>query len=105
MLQIHDGVVGSSQRQQSTRVPDWPNGAEQPPADQHHLPVPVRGGPTHWYQYLAYYKLYWVVAGVWALNLTWSSIWLRPFQFGPVEWVWRSLTYWHKQPMRLKATA
>jgi uncharacterized protein len=61
-------------------------------------------GPTHWYQYLAYYKLYWVVAAVWAVNLIWSPLWLSRFQFGPVEWVWRSLTYWHKQPMRLKAT-
>ncbi len=62
-------------------------------------------GPTHWYQYLAYYKLYYVVAGVWALNLVWSSIWLRYFQFGPVEWVWRSLTYWKRQPMRLRPAA
>ena len=60
-------------------------------------------GPTHWYQYLPYYKLYYVVAGVWAMNLVWSSVWLKYFQFGPVEWVWRSLTYWHRQPMRLKA--
>jgi uncharacterized protein len=62
-------------------------------------------GPTHWYQYIVYYKLYYVVAGVWALNLIWSSIWLKYFQFGPVEWVWRSLTYWKRQPMRLKTVA
>jgi uncharacterized protein len=62
-------------------------------------------GPTHWYQYLEYYKLYFVVAGVWALNLVWSPIWLSHFQFGPVEWVWRSLTYWHRQPMRLRPIA
>ncbi len=59
-------------------------------------------GPTHWYSYLEYYKLYFVVAGIWAINLMWSPIWLRHFQFGPVEWLWRSLTYWHKQPMRLR---
>jgi uncharacterized protein len=62
-------------------------------------------GPTHWYQYLEYYKLYYVVAGVWAVNLIWSPIWLKYFQFGPVEWVWRSLTYWKRQPMRLAQTA
>ncbi len=60
-------------------------------------------GPTHWYGYLEYYKLYYVVAAVWAINLTWSTLWLSRFQFGPVEWLWRSLTYWHKQPMRLGA--
>jgi uncharacterized protein len=52
------------------------------------------------YGKLEYYQLYTVVACVWALNLTLSPIWLRYFQFGPAEWVWRSLTYWKRQPMR-----
>jgi uncharacterized protein len=50
-----------------------------------------------------YYQLYAVVACMWLLNLTLSSIWLRYFQFGPMEWVWRSLTYWKRQPMRRNA--
>jgi uncharacterized protein len=29
-----------------------------------------------------------------------SVAWLRRFRFGPVEWVWRSLTYGRRQPMR-----
>ena len=29
-----------------------------------------------------------------------SRIWLTHFQFGPVEWVWRSLTYGTPQPIR-----
>jgi uncharacterized protein len=28
-----------------------------------------------------------------------SVIWLQYFRFGPFEWLWRSLTYWKKQPM------
>jgi uncharacterized protein len=55
------------------------------------------------YGKLEYYQLYAVVAGVWALNLILSPIWLRYFQFGPMEWVWRSLTYWKRQPMRRNA--
>lgn len=47
-----------------------------------------------------YFQLYGIVACVWLLNLVLSSIWLRYFQFGPMEWVWRSLTYWKRQPMR-----
>ena len=62
-------------------------------------------GPTHWYGYMTYYKVYYVMAGVWAFNLVFSAIWLRYFQFGPVEWLWRSLTYWHRQPMKLRAAA
>jgi uncharacterized protein len=46
------------------------------------------------------YQLYYVVAAVWAFNLLWSPWWLARFRFGPLEWCWRSLTYWRRQPMR-----
>lgn len=29
-----------------------------------------------------------------------SPWWLERYRFGPVEWLWRSLTYWQRQPMR-----
>jgi uncharacterized protein len=44
------------------------------------------------------YQLYFVVAGVWALILLWSGPWLARFQYGPLEWVWRSLVRWSPQP-------
>jgi uncharacterized protein len=32
----------------------------------------------------------------------WLSVWwLRRFRFGPFEWLWRSLTYGRRQPMRI----
>jgi uncharacterized protein len=40
------------------------------------------------------------VAAVWTVQLVVSPLWLRQFRFGPAEWVWRSLTYWERQPMR-----
>jgi len=49
---------------------------------------------------LQFYQLFYIVAGIWAVNLVVSSIWLKYFRFGPMEWVWRSLTYWKRQPMR-----
>ncbi|MDQ3289739.1 MAG: DUF418 domain-containing protein [Bacteroidota bacterium] len=45
------------------------------------------------------YELYYVVAAVWVFQLIISPIWLHYFQFGPLEWCWRSLTYWQRQPM------
>jgi uncharacterized protein len=54
-----------------------------------------------WYGHLQRYQLLVVVIGVWALELFISPIWLRYFRFGPMEWLWRSLTYWKPQPMRL----
>lgn len=34
-----------------------------------------------------------IVLGVWALQLIWSPLWLSRFQMGPLEWVWRRLSY------------
>jgi len=36
-----------------------------------------------------------------AVLCTW---WMRRFQFGPVEWLWRSITYFRLQPLRLSAS-
>jgi uncharacterized protein len=29
-----------------------------------------------------------------------SRWWLSAFRFGPLEWIWRSITYWNRFPMR-----
>ncbi len=55
------------------------------------------------YGRLTGYPLYGVVALVWAVEIAWSVAWLRRFQIGPFEWLWRSFTYrrwqpWHDQP-------
>jgi uncharacterized protein len=41
-----------------------------------------------------------VVAAVWALQLVISPWWLRRFHFGPLEWLWRWLTYGVRPPLR-----
>jgi uncharacterized protein len=53
------------------------------------------------YGRLERYQLYYAVAGCWAISLVASPIWLRHYRFGPLEWCWRSLTYWKRQPMRI----
>ncbi len=45
------------------------------------------------------YQLYFVMLGIWAVQLIVSPIWLRYFLFGPAEWGWRSLAYWKAQPL------
>jgi uncharacterized protein len=40
-----------------------------------------------------------VVLG-WSLMLLWSKPWLAHFRYGPLEWLWRSLTYWRLVPLR-----
>ena len=46
------------------------------------------------------HELYYLVAGIWCFQLVASPLWLRRFQFGPVEWLWRRLTYLQRQPFR-----
>ena len=46
-----------------------------------------------------------IVLAIWAIQLIVSPIWLRHFRFGPVEWLWRSLTYGQLQPMAHKPAA
>lgn len=40
------------------------------------------------------------VLGMWALILAWSKPWLDRFHYGPLEYVWRTLSRLELQPMR-----
>ncbi len=51
-----------------------------------------------WFAELERYELYYVVASIFVAQLVWSELWLKKFYFGPLEWLWRSLTYGKAQP-------
>ncbi|NQZ86015.1 MAG: DUF418 domain-containing protein [Colwellia sp.] len=42
-----------------------------------------------------------VVLGVWTFQLFFSSFWMARYQFGPFEWLWRSMTYGKRQPLKI----
>ena len=46
------------------------------------------------------HQLYFLVLSIWLFQLITSPVWLQHFHFGPLEWLWRSLTYLKKQPFR-----
>lgn len=46
-----------------------------------------------------------LTVAIWLIQIPLSVWWLRRFQFGPIEWLWRSLTYWRCQPMRVSQHA
>nr|WP_275982435.1 DUF418 domain-containing protein [Aquiflexum gelatinilyticum] len=46
------------------------------------------------------FELLYVVISIWVFQLILSPIWLKYFHFGPVEWIWRSLSYMQKPPFR-----
>jgi uncharacterized protein len=52
------------------------------------------------YAALERYELYYIVGSIWVFQLIVSPIWLKYYRFGPLEWLWRSLTYLKRQPMR-----
>ncbi|WP_427968557.1 DUF418 domain-containing protein [Altererythrobacter sp.] len=39
-------------------------------------------------------ELFGIVLLAWVVMLVWSKPWLERFRFGPLEWLWRCLTYW-----------
>jgi uncharacterized protein len=56
-----------------------------------------------WHGEVGYAAQLLVVAVIWAAQCIWSPLWLLRFRFGPMEWLWRSLTYWKLQPMRKRS--
>ncbi len=56
-----------------------------------------------WFGKLQRHELYYVVLGIWIFQLVVSPIWLKYYRFGPLEWLWRSLTYKKRQPFKRKA--
>ncbi|GAA0270234.1 DUF418 domain-containing protein [Halobacterium noricense] len=43
-----------------------------------------------------------IVAAIWVVQAALSMLWLRQFRFGPMEWLWRTLTYGERQPLRIQ---
>ncbi|MFN3968979.1 DUF418 domain-containing protein [Flavobacterium sp.] len=48
-----------------------------------------------------YYTLFAILVFIFQIIL--STIWLKNFQYGPIEWLWRSLTYKKKQVFRINS--
>lgn len=45
-------------------------------------------------------ELYLVVIASWVVMLAWSKPWLERFRYGPLEWLWRCLTYGKRFALR-----
>lgn len=43
------------------------------------------------------------VAAVVAVQILFSHVWLSYFRYGPMEWLWRAVTYWQIPPLRIEA--
>jgi len=45
-----------------------------------------------------------IVLAVWVFQILFSTLWLSRFRMGPLEWLWRSLTYLRAQPILRRET-
>jgi len=55
-------------------------------------------GPL-WYGSMGPGALWGVVGSVWLAQLIWSPLWLSRFRMGPLEWLWRCLSYGRWVPL------
>lgn len=46
------------------------------------------------------FELLYIVLAIWVFQLIASPIWLKYYQFGPLEWIWRNLSYLKKHPFK-----
>lgn len=51
-----------------------------------------------WFGEVSRVQMVQIVLVIWVGQLVFSTLWLQVFRFGPLEWVWRSLTYGKLQP-------
>ena len=58
------------------------------------------GWALGYYGELSRPELYGVVVATWIVMLLWSKPWLDRFKYGPLEWLWRCLTYGRKFELR-----
>jgi len=43
-----------------------------------------------------------IAIGIYILQILFSNWWFKYFNYGPVEWIWRQLTYWKRLPFLKK---
>ncbi len=46
------------------------------------------------------FELLYIVFSIWIFQLISSPIWLKYYQYGPLEWIWRNLSYLKKHPFK-----
>lgn len=67
--------------------------------------VAYGGRGLGWYGELGWPEMWQLIGAIWIVQLIWSPIWLHFFRMGPIEWIWRSLTYGRLLPIRREAAA
>lgn len=65
----------------------------------------LAGHAFHLFERITYIQSLFLCLGIFIIQLIFSVIWLRFFRLGPLEWVWRMVTYWEIPSLLKKRTA
>ncbi|MFJ8461590.1 DUF418 domain-containing protein [Lysinibacillus xylanilyticus] len=49
---------------------------------------------------VTYIQIIFLSIGIYVIQLLFSTVWLRYFRMGPLEWLWRICTYWKLVPIK-----
>ncbi|MEH7416183.1 DUF418 domain-containing protein [Neobacillus drentensis] len=63
----------------------------------------LAGKILHLQNHINYLQTLYICLAIYIFQLIYSTIWLRYFKFGPLEWVWRAFTYLELPPMRKRS--
>ncbi|GHI00718.1 DUF418 domain-containing protein [Neobacillus kokaensis] len=60
----------------------------------------LAGNAFDLFSQISYLQTLNLCVAIYVIQFMFSSVWLRYFRYGPLEWVWRIVTYWDIPPMR-----
>jgi uncharacterized membrane protein YeiB len=60
----------------------------------------LAGNLFNLFNHITYVQSLYLCIGIYIIQLIFSAIWLRFFRFGPLEWVWRMVTYMEVLPLK-----
>jgi uncharacterized membrane protein YeiB len=60
----------------------------------------LAGKVLHLFNHITYIQSLYLCIAIYVIQLIFSTIWLRFFKYGPLEWFWRLVTYFEVPPMR-----
>jgi uncharacterized membrane protein YeiB len=60
----------------------------------------LAGKGLNLFNHITYLQSLYLCLAIYVFQLIFSMIWLRYFRFGPLEWIWRVVTYFELPPLR-----
>ncbi|WP_440446420.1 DUF418 domain-containing protein [Neobacillus bataviensis] len=62
----------------------------------------LAGEALNLFNRITYVQSLFLCMAIYIIQLIFSTLWLRFFRFGPLEWIWRMVTYLQVPPIRIK---